>query len=479
MQKTMCFRMKYSVSCLTAFRQQHQLAERNNESCIYPPIVDMSVEGQRRHQRQLWYDSIKAMPTVEEKLYELATQQRVGLKKYILSAVPPTYSSIFFQRYITRSHLIEGLPNKLHLMDVEKELSDVKDVFNEALHTYYFNPWQSNGSKQLSDYLLEKNAGAVLLNQMIAKCYKKLAGRNYHILKSTIQQKPRINSFWWHSGFESKHDRIYEKNICFKYTEFPAFVIRMKEPLSPIVEFDDPLCATADVPSYHYHPKVVGLPFKHNWLSSIPGFWPGDPCEFPLLQVLTLDKLQKLLVKIENYDVSKIEDSAAIMSSFGYLNATATYQGFTPFHDITYPLVAQTILTNGQDWKFYVYQLNTIAFHEDVDNKNRRNLCWASEKLRLFDTIEEGQVKGINEDVYRLLLKFLLNAPILKEGLDLKPYLGTDTRTEEEIHNMRYFFRKMYSQARAHDAHKKEVADWIRIYKNHPDAPPSPYVRLA
>lgn len=478
MQKIICFRLKYSVSLLTVFRQQHQLAERSNESCIYPPIVDMSVEGQRRHQRQLWYDSIKAMPTVEEKLYELATQQRVGLKKYLLSAVPPTYNSIFFQRYITRSHFIEKLPDKICFLNVEKELSDVKDILNDVLHTYYCNPWQNNTSKQLSDYLQEKEAGAELLNLLISKCYKKLAVRNDYILQSTIQHKPRINSFWWHGGFEAK-DKLYEKNLCFKYSEYPAFVIRMKEPLSPIVEFDDPLCATADVPSYNYHPTVLGLSFKRQWLSSVPGFWPGDPCEFPLLQVLTLDKLKKLLMKIENYDLSKIEDSAAIMASFGYLNAVATYQGFTPYHDITYPLVTQTILTNGQDWKFFVYQLNTIAFHEDVDNKDRRNLCWASEKLRLFDTIEDGQVKGINEDVYRLLLKFLLNAPILKEGLDLKPYLGTDTRTEEEIHNMRYFFRRMYSQVREHDAYKHETPEWIRIYKHHPDAPPSPYIRLA
>nr|AII97710.1 BLTX323 [Nephila pilipes] len=284
MQRIAWYRLKYSISYFTAFRLQHQLAERNNESCIYPPIVDMSTEGQRRHQRQLWYDSIKAMPTVEEKLYELATQQRVGLKKYILSAVPPTHNSIFFQKYVTRSHLIEELPNKLNFMNVEKELSDIKDILNEVLLTYYSNSWQNNKSKQLSDYLLEKDAGAVLLNQLIAKCYKKLAVRNEHILQSTIQQKPRICSFWWHGGFESQHDRIYEKNTCFRYTEYPAFVIRMKEPLSPIVEFDDPLCATADVPSYNYHPKVLGLAFRRNWLSSVPGFWPGDPCEFPLLQ---------------------------------------------------------------------------------------------------------------------------------------------------------------------------------------------------
>ncbi|GBL89847.1 28S ribosomal protein S30, mitochondrial [Araneus ventricosus] len=473
-----CKRLKFSINCLS-IRLQHKLAEVTNQTCEYPPIVDMSKEGQRRHQRQMWYDSIKAMPTVEEKLYELAVQQRLHLKKYFLTCVPPSYTGIFFNQFITRTHLMEGLPDKINNINVEDELSDIKDTFNEVLLNYYHNPWQSKTSKQLSDYLSEKGAGSRLLNQLITQCYKRLASKNEHILESTIQHKPRINSFWWHNGFESKDDEIYEKNLAFRYEEFPAFVIRMKKPLSPIVDMNDPLCATAEVLKYHYHPEIFEFPCNESdWLSSVPGFWPGDQNEFPLLQVFTSDKLQNLLMKIENYDLKKIENSLGLMGSFGYLNTIANYQGFTPFHDITYPFVGQTILTNGQDFTFFVYQLNTIAFHEDVDNKDRRNLCWTSGKLRLFETIEDGQLKGVNEDVYRLLLKFLLNTPEVKEGQVLKPYLGVDTRTEEEIKNMRFFLRRMYSQKRAHNAHKDEVPMWVKIYKNHPDAPPSPYVKL-
>ncbi|KAF8786876.1 hypothetical protein HNY73_008534 [Argiope bruennichi] len=319
--------LNFSINYIN-IRLQHQLAEITRQTCEYPPIVDMSEEGQRKHQRQMWYDSIKTMPTVEEKLYELAVQQRLHLKKYFLTCVPSSYTGIFFHQFITRTHLIEGLPDKINDINVEDELSDIKNTFNEVLLNYYHNPWQSQRPKQLSDYLIEKNAGSRLLNQLITQCYKRLASRNDHILESTIQHKPRINSFWWHGGFESEKDKMYERNLAFRYEEFPAFVIRIKKPLSPIVEMNDSLCATSEVINYNYHPDVFGFPSRtDDWLSSIPGFWPGDPNEFPLLQVFTSDKLHPLLMKIEKYDLKKIENSLGLLTSFGYLNTIANYQG--------------------------------------------------------------------------------------------------------------------------------------------------------
>ncbi|XP_035218358.1 28S ribosomal protein S30, mitochondrial-like [Stegodyphus dumicola] len=460
------------------FRCSHALVV-SKEDCLYPPIVDMSKEGQRRHNRQLWYDSIKALPTVEQKLYELAVQQRMKLLKYLLSSVPQTYRAVPFYQYITRTHFVDNLPERLLNMNVDDELNDIKSTLCDTLLKYYYNPWAKNKSKKFDDFLNEKAAGSGLVNMLISQCYKKLALKNDYILESMIQQHPRVSSFWWHSGFDSKEDRIYEKNLCFQYHDFPAFVIRMKKPLSPIVSLDDPLCATAEVPDYNYPPKGLGNASKRwHMIASVPGYWPGDPFEFPFLLVNTSDILNRLLCKLQYYNLKKIEDSVAMMSSFGWLNAVATYQGFTPFHDVSYPIVTHTILTNGQDWNFYVYQLNTIAFHSDVDKKDRRNICWSSGKMRLFDAVEDGKIKGINDEVFKMLLKCLLNAPYLQDNLVLKPYLGADDRSEEERKTMRFFLRRMNSRARDPKAFLEEIPTWARIYKYHPDAPPSPLLKL-
>ncbi|KFM81242.1 28S ribosomal protein S30, mitochondrial, partial [Stegodyphus mimosarum] len=460
-------------------RYSHALVLSKGEDCLYPPIVDMSKEGQKRHNRQLWYDSIKAMPTVEQKLYELAVQQRMKLKKFLFTSVPQTYVAVPLNQYITRTHFVDSLPERLLKMNVDNELNDIKSTLCDTLLKYYYNPWAKNKSNKLDDYLNEKEAGSKLVNMLISQCYKKLAVKNDYILESMIQQKPRVSSFWWHSGFDSENDKIFEKNLCFQYQDYPAFVIRMKKPLPPIVSLDDPLCATAEVPDYNYHPEAFGNANKRCYsIASVPGYWPGDPFEFPFLLVNTSDILNRLLRKIQNYNLKKIEDSVAIMSSFAWLNAVATYQGFTPFHDVSYPIVTHVILTNGQDWNFYVYQLNTIAFHSDVDKKDRRNICWSSGKMRLFDTVEDGQIKGINDEVFKLLLKCLLNAPYLQDNLVLKPYLGADDRSKEERETMRFFLRRMNSRAPDPQAFKEETPTWARIYKYHPDAPPSPLLKL-
>ena len=141
-------------------------------------------------------------------------------------------------------------------------------------------------------------------------------------------------------------------------------------------------------------------------------------------------------------------------------------------------MVSQTVITNGQDWNFFVYQLNTMAFHSDVDKKARRNLCWTSGKMRLFETLENGQVKGINDEVFKVLLKFLHHVPLPRENVIMKPYLETDTRCTDDIVKLRYLLRKMYTRLPNKMDHRDEVPTWVKIYKNHPDAPPCPFVRL-
>lgn len=62
---------------------------------------------------------------------------------------------------------------------------------------------------------------------------------------------------------------------------------------------------------------------------------------------------------------------------------------------MTYPLVTQTVITNGKLWSFYVYQLNTTLVHsEHTANNPRRNLCWGTPELKLFEAIEDGRVIG-------------------------------------------------------------------------------------
>lgn len=108
--------------------------------------------------------------------------------------------------------------------------------------------------------------------------------------------------------------------------------------------------------------------------------------------------------------------------------------GFSTFNDIIYPLVSQTILTNGQYWSFCVYQLNTTLLHwEYADNNPVRNICWITEPTMLFDKIEDGKVQGFNEDVLKKLITFYINMPAARSNENMKPYLGESVKYVADI----------------------------------------------
>ncbi len=143
--------------------------------------------------------------------------------------------------------------------------------------------------------------------------------------------------------------------------------------------------------------------------TSIPGFWidHSQGFDFPNLICLTRQDMKLREMKNERSfdDKQEVLDGMAITSSFAWLNGMASNLGFTVYHELTYPLVTHVIITDGQFWSFYVYQLNTHSFHSDVDTDSLRNVCWSSGDLKLFDTYESGQLKGLNDQVLKNIVK--------------------------------------------------------------------------
>lgn len=108
--------------------------------------------------------------------------------------------------------------------------------------------------------------------------------------------------------------------------------------------------------------------------------------------------------------------------------------GFSTFNDITYPLTTQTIITDGQSWSFFVYQLNTLLVHsEHIDTNPKRNICWVTKPMKLFDKIENEVIYGLNEEVLKYLIKFYVNVPEERIGVDMKPYLGKSVKVIADI----------------------------------------------
>lgn len=145
-------------------------------------------------------------------------------------------------------------------------------------------------------------------------------------------------------------------------------------------------------------------------MMSLPGFWPSksERFDFPYLigHSRELVRARQNSNEKDFNDTQDVLDGMAIMSSFAWLTSVANNLGFSIYDHLTYPLVTQAVITDGQFWSFYVFQLNNHAFHSDiVSEKSVPNLCWSSGDLKLFETYENGAFTGINDEVLKILTK--------------------------------------------------------------------------
>lgn len=202
----------------------------------------------------------------------------------------------------------------------------------------------------------------------------------------------------------------------------------------------------------------------------IAGYWPGEHDQFGLLSFHGRGHILDRKESFGEEDNLEALHCQAIKSSFGWLLAQANYQGFTTYNDLTYPLVTQTVITNGHLISFYVYQLNTIEMHNDaVDSNPKHNICFGTKPMKLYDTIENGKVKGLNEDALKMLVQFYLNTPE-ERNYDMKPYLGKEEQVVADIDddNRRCWLESTYKHIVSNRPKHNllpEIYLWEKIYK--------------
>ncbi|CAG2120932.1 unnamed protein product, partial [Medioppia subpectinata] len=235
---------------------------------------------------------------------------------------------------------------------------------------------------------------------------------------------PYVVSSWFHGDYPTPFIKkkwfpndTHDQQFTYKSTH--SFNMRAEKPLPPAISLEDDICLKSEIPEYKYRLLNFGYPLRRQSLSTLPGFW-SDRSNG------SFDDDQQVL------------DGMAISSSFAWLHSLASNLGFSIFHELTYPLVTHAIITDGQFWSFYVYQLNTHCFHSDIDNNMLRNVCWSSGELKLFDSYENGQLIGVNDEVLKLLIKFMAREPQVSDNCVLRPYLSEDQREERDKEELSY-----------------------------------------
>nr|CAD7459808.1 unnamed protein product [Timema tahoe] len=500
-----------------------------SETPEYPPIIDDSLDARKKRRKLSWHDKIKRLKTVEEKLFEINMPKYYGWRCFLLKEGVIPYNSLNFTQYATRTYLVknEDLP-AYYSKEIEEEASCLADsIQSQVEDSILFETCDVRRSYDLdtddSNFVSPGEKETILTNSMVNQINNvilaNLAGKYDHLLQAQVDYEPRLESFWSLGGLappeatrKSKLGCKWTKDradepvdrfiqycvVCVQYLGSPILQLRHEQPLPPLVDHSEGENPELEVPLFTLDPRTDGFFQDHRHGTNIPGFWPGDPCEFGLVSFHSRGHLVERPTSFGETDHLEALDVQAILASYSWLLAQACYQGFSTFNDITYPLVTQTVITNGRLWSFYGYQLNTTLLHSENAKENpQRNLCYGTKPLPLYDGVESGRVvgeykhlfkhlaservhrnsqspsameEGFNPDVLKTLLKLYLNVPRHREGVELKPYLHPSMRYIAEMKNLRpriwweKQFKHMYSNRPRHRL-MYEIYNWEKIYK--------------
>uniref|UniRef100_A0A8C9NU59 Mitochondrial ribosomal protein S30 n=1 Tax=Serinus canaria TaxID=9135 RepID=A0A8C9NU59_SERCA len=235
---------------------------------------------------------------------------------------------------------------------------------------------------------------------------------------SVSDLNPEVN-YYWHHGKEvvvHGHRKGRVDPVRFQIDDSPHLQIRVPKQLPEVgITHKLNVSIPAFVPVIDHKPSKLPL-FKKQYENKVfIGAKVADPCCYGHTQFHLLpDKLKR-----ERFIRERLEDqievvyrSNGIASLFAWTAAQAMYQGFWNEADVTRPFVSQAVVTDGKYFAFFCYQLNTLALTaETIKNNPRKNICWGTDSKPLYDVVEDGNVKGFNDEVLLQLVHFLLNRP--------------------------------------------------------------------
>lgn len=485
---------RYSISAVSEVKNE----VKDTAEPVYPPIEDLGWKVRSKRKKQAWHEKIKSIQTVEEKLFEFNMPRFYGWKSLFLNEHAIPYNSLSHAQYITRTHVIKepDLPSYYNdIISTEQLDSIVQAIKNDVEDNIIFEHCIRRREHEIQTDILNENIANLekkkIINNHICQGFIQKMNRTIlihlsslypHLLQTEVDIEPRMEASWFAGGidppsFRKRYRRTFKNSkdsiddpvdLPVQYVGQPVIHLRHKHPLREIIPLSECENPALDVPTFKLSPLVLTYRLGRRHLTNIPGFWPGDENEFGLLSYHRCINLQK---KSQRYnDVSDALTVQATLASYSWLLSQACYQGFSTFNDVTYPLTTQTVITNGQWWSFFVYQLNTTLVHsEHADENPKRNICWITEPIKLFDEIKNEKVYGLNEEVLKTLIKFYTNIPEERIGVDLKPYLGKSIKLIANIRGRkkRNWLEKHYKHLVCNRPRRKripEIYDWQKIY---------------
>ncbi|KAB1280775.1 28S ribosomal protein S30; mitochondrial [Camelus dromedarius] len=386
----------------------------------YPPILasltaDSKAARQRRVER--WQATVHAAESVDQKLRILTKMQ---FKKYVVYPQTFALNADRWYQSFTKTVFLSGLPPPLTKAQPEPDPDSASSLDLAALRAaacdcllqeHFF----LRRKKRALFYRDREAVASPFLDQLVASLMGLLSAHNPALAAATLDCKRPVH-FYWLRGEDiipCGHRKGRVDALRYQINDKPHNQIRMSKQLPEFVPLD--YSVPIEVAVMNCKPDKLPL-FKRQYENTIfIGSKTADPHCYGHTQFHLLpDKLKRERLLKQNCadQIEVVFRANAIASLFAWTGAQAMYQGFWSEADVTRPFVSQGVITDGKYFSFFCYQLNTLALTAQADQNNpRKNICWGTQSKPLYETVEDNDVKGFNDDVLLQIVHFLLNRP--------------------------------------------------------------------
>jgi len=494
---------------------------------LYPPIPQFKDKTEANIAKTKNF--MAKLGTVEEKQFYLNKPKYYGWYSYLLNMDwIPCDSRPFFQ-FATQTHVVEDLPEyyKSSNPEIEKILDQIapnieKIILNHHLHSQRAyevendkvplrEPHATHWTGR--EYVLKQKQSRTLVKNIHQLLMSHLTPNVEHLQTVSQDNEARNEAFWFRGGIgpdtsmikkregtkkmqkkmrdkgwmyntvdglrrEMTDEEIlqpYERAL--QYLGSNLIQLRADLPLRAHVDRDsDPLVTQTQVPVVSADPRMWGFKTKTRNGTNLPGVWADVENQHGIMFLADRNNRWKHQATHESSSASERDMiiSKAILSSWGWLSAQATHLGFSPMTELTYPLVTQGSITDGQTWTWCTYQLNSVDLSTNKPEETRcNNVMWvgASDAV-LFDSVQDGKVQGLRPEVLTPLIHMYLNPPRPRDH-SLTPYLSSH-KTSANFHEpyqrnkMHLNHRHMYANRPRH-LEKPEIYLWEKLHMvDHP-----------
>ncbi|KAM9811089.1 large ribosomal subunit protein mL65 [Neosynchiropus ocellatus] len=385
----------------------------------YPPVLPSLTAKSSAAQDRRVEERIKIIDSadVQDKLNHLT---RIEREKFVVYPQTFARNADTWYRHFTKTAYIPGLPEKFrvdagqalpsHGID-DAAFEDLRTLVNHAILQEH---WYTKKRRVFLFRQQELVVGPYLRN-LVSGLTLAVAKYNPLLMRASLDLNPQVN-FYWRNGHRiipRGHRKGHREPTRFQIDDSPHSQIRVMEQLPQFC----PMEASYDmeVPELAAPPNTMPL-FKRQYKNNIfTGSKLPDPMCYGHTQFhLVPDRYHRdRMARQDMSDQIEVFLRANGMASlFAWTGAQAAYQGFWNHSDVTRPFTSQAVVTDGRYFSFFCYQLNTVALSQESNAENpRTNLMWGTESLRLYESVQDGQVVGLDDDVLRLLVLFLLNRP--------------------------------------------------------------------